>query len=68
MTFIRSLLLLIVLVVWTPIYAVACFIVFPILNPHRRFWMVTGWTKSVIWTARFLVGIRCKYEGWEHIE
>lgn len=38
------------------------------MNPHRRFWMVTGWTKSVIWMARWLLGIRWQYQGWEHIE
>lgn len=68
MTFIRSLLYLVFLIVWTPIYAVACFIVFPFMNPHRRFWMVSGWTKSAIWMARWLLGIRWQYQGWEHIE
>ena len=68
MTFIRSLLYLVFLIVWTPIYAVACFIVFPFMNPHRRFWMVSGWTKSAIWMARWLLGIRWQYQGWENIE
>jgi 1-acyl-sn-glycerol-3-phosphate acyltransferase len=68
MTFIRSLLFLVYLIVYTPLHAVFCFITFPFLNPHRRFWVAAAWTKITLWVASWLVGIRWKYEGWDHIE
>ena len=43
MRFLRSLLLLIFLVVYTIPYAIACFIAFPFMRAERRYWMAAGW-------------------------
>ncbi|MGO4304847.1 lysophospholipid acyltransferase family protein [Cupriavidus sp. RAF12] len=68
MTFIRSLLLSLYLLVLTPPYACACFIVFPFMSAERRFRFVRGWTRLVIWAARGICGIRYRIEGAEHFD
>ncbi|PCE28294.1 1-acyl-sn-glycerol-3-phosphate acyltransferase [Paraburkholderia acidicola] len=67
MRFLRSLLLLIFFVVYTPPYAIACFIVFPFLRADRRYWMVTGWCRSTVFAARWLNGIKYRIEGFENL-
>jgi 1-acyl-sn-glycerol-3-phosphate acyltransferase len=67
MRFIRSLLFMIYLVVYTVPYATACFIVFPFMNADRRYWMAAAWCKSSIFVLRYLVGIRYKIEGYENL-
>ncbi len=65
MNFIRSLLFSLFLLVFTPPYACACFIVFPFMNAENRFRFVRGWTRTVIWAARVLCGIRYRIEGMD---
>jgi 1-acyl-sn-glycerol-3-phosphate acyltransferase len=67
MRFIRSLLLLLYLIVYTVPYAIACFIAFPFLRADRRYWMAAGWCKSTIVVLRHLNGIRYTIEGWENL-
>ncbi|WP_213299573.1 lysophospholipid acyltransferase family protein [Paraburkholderia sacchari] len=67
MRFIRSLLLLIYLVVYTIPYAIACFIAFPFLNAERRYWMAAGWCRSTLFVARWLNGIQYRIEGMENL-
>ncbi|WP_454762901.1 lysophospholipid acyltransferase family protein [Cupriavidus campinensis] len=68
MTFIRSLLFALYLVVLTPPYACACFIVFPFMSAERRFRFVRGWNWLVIWAARGICGIGYRIEGREHMD
>jgi len=68
MVFIRSLLFALYLLVLTPPYACACFLVFPFMSAERRFLFVRGWPKLVVWAARVICGIRYRFEGWEHLE
>jgi len=68
MIFIRSLLFALFLLVFTPPYACACFIVFPFMNAENRFRFVRGWTRSVIWAARLICGIRYRIQGIEHMQ
>ncbi|MFJ5381906.1 lysophospholipid acyltransferase family protein [Cupriavidus sp. CER94] len=65
MTFIRSLLFALYLVVLTPPYACMCFIVFPFMNAENRFRFVRGWPRLVIWAARLICGIHYRIEGME---
>jgi 1-acyl-sn-glycerol-3-phosphate acyltransferase len=67
MRFIRSLLLMIYLVVYTVPYATACFIAFPFMRPERRYWMAAAWCKSTIVVLRHLNGIRYSIEGMENL-
>ncbi|AOY91741.1 1-acyl-sn-glycerol-3-phosphate acyltransferase [Cupriavidus sp. USMAA2-4] len=68
MLFLRSLLFTLYLLVLTPPYACACFLVFPFMSAERRFAFVRGWPRLVIWAARGICGIRYRFEGWEHLE
>jgi 1-acyl-sn-glycerol-3-phosphate acyltransferase len=68
MLFLRSLLFLLFLLVWTPPYACACFIAFPFLNAARRFDFVRGWTRSVLVVCRVLCGIGYEIKGMENID
>src|ERR1700741_3419814 len=67
MRFLRSLLLLIYLVVYTIPYAIACFIAFPFMRADRRYWMAAGWGSSTLWVVRWLNGIRYRIEGMENL-
>jgi len=64
---IRSLLFTLFLIVFTVPYAIYCFIVFPFLKVHGRFWVVSRWCATVIWVARHLNGIRYQIEGWDNL-
>jgi 1-acyl-sn-glycerol-3-phosphate acyltransferase len=67
MRLIRSLLLLVFLIVFTIPYAIFCFISFPFLKVHGRYWVVSRWCATVTWIARHLNGIRYQIEGWENL-
>ncbi|WP_322047797.1 lysophospholipid acyltransferase family protein [Paraburkholderia sp. J67] len=67
MRFIRSLLLLVYLIVYTMPYAIACFIAFPFMNATRRYWMAAGWCRSTLFVARWLNGIQYRVEGMENL-
>jgi len=68
MIYLRSLLFLLFLILWTPPYACACFLVFPFMRAARRFDFVRGWTRSVIIVARVLCGIKYRIEGREQLD
>ncbi|HEY1607648.1 MAG TPA: lysophospholipid acyltransferase family protein [Paraburkholderia sp.] len=67
MLFVRSLLLLIYLIVFTMPYACACFIAFPFLHADRRYRMAVGWCRATLFVARYLNGIRYRIEGLENL-
>src|ERR1700741_3873863 len=67
MRFLRSLLLLIYLVVYTIPYAIACFIAFPFMRADRRYWMAAGWGSSTLAVVRWLNGIEYRIEGFENL-
>ena len=67
MRFIRSLLLLLFLIVFTIPYATACFIAFPFMRPDKRYWMAAGWCHSTLIVLRYLNGIRYRVEGLENL-
>lgn len=67
MRFIRSLLLLIYLILYTVPYATACFIAFPFMRADKRYWMAAGWCKSTLHVVRWLNGIRYHIEGFENL-
>ncbi|MEX3606145.1 MAG: lysophospholipid acyltransferase family protein, partial [Burkholderia sp.] len=67
MLFLRSLLLLVYFVLYTVPYATACFIAFPFLCPHARYWMAAGWCRSTLAMVRLLNGIDYRIEGMENL-
>jgi 1-acyl-sn-glycerol-3-phosphate acyltransferase len=66
MTFIRSLLFALALVILTPPYSVVALMTFP-LPAHTRYRIISGWSRAVVWLARTLLGIRYKVEGLERL-
>ncbi|KJK23918.1 acyl-phosphate glycerol 3-phosphate acyltransferase [Burkholderiaceae bacterium 16] len=68
MIFLRSLLFALFLLIVTPPYACACFIVFPFMNADRRYRFVRGWPRLVTAAAAVICGIRYRYEGREHFD
>jgi len=67
MRFLRSLLLLIYLVVYTIPYATACFLAFPFMRAERRYWMAAGWCRSTVAAVRCINGIKYRIEGFENL-
>ncbi len=68
MIFIRSLLFVLYLIVLTPPYACACFIVFPFMSADQRFRFVRGWPRLVVAGARWICGIDYRLEGTEQFD
>lgn len=66
MTWLRSALFALALVLITPPYALLalCTVVLPRM-PRYRF--ITGWSYLVLWLAEILLGIRWRVEGREHL-
>lgn len=67
MRVIGSLLFLLFMIAYTPLYAIACFIAFPMMNAHRRYWMVSRWCRHMIGAARLFCGIRYRVIGEENL-
>lgn len=66
MTFIRSLLFLLVQLVWVPLYASLVVFVFP-FRPHTRYRLASGLAYSMMWLLRVICGIRMEVRGAQNI-
>jgi 1-acyl-sn-glycerol-3-phosphate acyltransferase len=64
---VTSVLALLFFAVFTVPYAIFCFLSFPFLNAHRRYWVVSVWCKVMIGVLRRLNGIDYRVEGWENL-
>jgi 1-acyl-sn-glycerol-3-phosphate acyltransferase len=66
MTALRSALFALALIVVTPPYALIalCTCVLPRLTRYR---IISGWSRCVVWLARWICGIRWQVEGLEHL-
>ena len=67
MTFIRSTLFTLFLLVFTPIWSVLCMLAFPFLNPENRYRFIGLWNKVVIYVLKHLCGIRFEIRGMENM-
>jgi len=67
MTFIRSALFTLFLLIFTPIWSVLCILFFPFLNPENRYRFIGLWNKVVIWILQPLCGIRYEIRGMENM-
>jgi len=68
MTFIRSTLFTLFLLVFTPIWSVLCMLAFPFLNPENRYRFIGLWNKVVIQVLKHLCGIHFEIRGMENIQ
>jgi 1-acyl-sn-glycerol-3-phosphate acyltransferase len=66
MIFIRSLIFLLVQLIWTPIYATFALFTFP-LDAHTRYRMISGLAYSMIWLLKVICDIRFEVRGVENI-
>jgi 1-acyl-sn-glycerol-3-phosphate acyltransferase len=66
MTFFRSILFALALVAVTPPYAIVALLTFP-LPRHARYRIISGWSRLVVYLARFLCGIRWRVLGRENL-
>ena len=66
MLFLRSLLLALVMLVVTPIWACLCFLAAP-LPYNQRFYVTSRWNVFVIWAARHICGIQYQFKGFENL-
>lgn len=66
MIYLRSLLFLLVQLVWVPLYATLVLFVFP-LKPHARYRIISGLAFSMMWLLRVICGIRIEVRGRENI-
>jgi len=67
MIWLRSILFFIFLIILTPFYAIACFIVFPFMSASKRYDFVRGWNVAVVWAAKKLCGIQYEIKGMENM-
>ncbi|SNX27888.1 1-acyl-sn-glycerol-3-phosphate acyltransferase [Polynucleobacter meluiroseus] len=67
MIYLRSTLFALFLLIFTPVWAVLCFLAFPFLNPENRYRFIGLWNKIVIWLLWHLCGIQYEIRGMEHM-
>ena len=68
MIYIRSTLFFLFLLVMTPFYALACFIVFPFMSAAGRYSFVRGWNVAVIAVAKVVCGIHYEIRGLDQLQ
>jgi 1-acyl-sn-glycerol-3-phosphate acyltransferase len=66
MNLLRSTLFALLQTVLTILFTLVAFASFP-FSPHTRYRMITGYNHSVIWLARWILGIRYVVRGREHL-
>ena len=66
MTFLRSVLFAVALLVITPPYAVVALATLP-LPRMLRYRVISGWSRCVIWLSRIILGIDWRVEGREQL-
>jgi 1-acyl-sn-glycerol-3-phosphate acyltransferase len=64
---VRSILFALYLIIFTPPYAVACFIAFPFIKLDNRYWMAIRWCRITVAVARSLAGIKHRVIGRENL-
>ena len=62
----RSLLFAIALIIVTPPYAVIALLSAP-LPRLTRYWIISGWSRLILWLSRVILGIEWRVEGREHL-
>lgn len=67
MIYLRSILFLVFLIVFTILYATSCFIVNPFLSTQARYKYVSGWSMGILQALQFLCGVRFSIKGLEHM-
>lgn len=68
MIYLRSTLHLLFMVVFTPPYAIMCMLSFPFLGPHKRFSMVVGWARVIIFMGTVICGMRYTFKNRERLD
>lgn len=68
MIFARSLIFFIAMLTITPIYAVACLIVFPIVKAPIRYEFVKGWNILITYLAKKICKIDYEIKGLNHMQ
>lgn len=66
MTFVRSSLFVLALLVVTPPYALIALATFP-LPRMARYWIISGWSRCAIFLSRIILRIDWRVEGREHL-
>lgn len=66
MIFIRSLILFLLQLVITPVFALIAILSFP-LHPITRYRIISGWALTMMWLLRVLCNIRMEVKGAENI-
>jgi 1-acyl-sn-glycerol-3-phosphate acyltransferase len=67
MTFIRSTIFALCLLVITPIWSVLCIAAFPFISPENRYRLIGFWNKIVIWLLWHVCDIHYEIRGMEHL-
>ena len=66
MIFFRSLILLLLQLVITPLFALIAILSFP-FHPITRYRLISGWALTMMWLLRVVCGIRMEVKGAENI-
>ncbi len=64
---IRALIFSLYLVFFTIPYGSFCLLIFPCLNPVRRYACAATWCRTTLWVLRKVCGITHQVRGWEHL-
>jgi len=67
MIFIRSLIFFLAMLAITPVYAVACLIIFPVVKAPVRYEFVKGWNITITYLAKIICHIEYEIKGLENM-
>jgi 1-acyl-sn-glycerol-3-phosphate acyltransferase len=67
MIFLKSLAFFLAMLIITPLYAVACLIVFPIVKAPIRYEFVKGWNITITYLAKVICDIDYEIKGLDHM-
>lgn len=67
MNFIRSVLHLLWMIVTVIPWSLAAVLLSPFVSSRWLYWFCVGWLRTAVWGARWILGIRLRVSGFEHL-
>jgi 1-acyl-sn-glycerol-3-phosphate acyltransferase len=64
---IRSTLFFVYMIVFTILYALSCFVIYPFMTTSKRYAYITGWSKGILKGLKLFCGITYSVKGMDHI-
>ena len=67
MTFLRSLVFFMCLAVFTVLYALSCFLIYPFMSTSVRYTYIRGWSHGALWLLQIFCAVRYEIKGMSNM-